>query len=932
MAGRPSPESWAAISGLLDEALDVPAAARPAWLDSLRARDVRAADAVAAWLDELAALEACQFLNQRPETPPSSLVGLDVGAYRLVEPLGQGGMGSVWLAERRDGQFDQRVAVKLLNAALMDPAGRERFAREAGILARLTHPSISRLIDAGVSSLGPPYLVLEYVDGRHIDADCDRRRLPLLERLYLFLDVLAPVAHAHANLIVHRDLKPANVLVTAEGHVKLLDFGIAKLLTSGADAPTVSGSRAGALTPAFAAPEQLTGGAITTATDVYALGVLLYLLVTGRHPSIAGAVTPAALIDAVVNHDPAPPSEAVLSVTLEGPSSDDLANDRSTTPMRLSQGLSGDLDTILGKALRKAPHERYASVVEFEADLRRSLRHEPITARPDALGYRLTKFVRRHRAAVAFAGLALLAMTAGLVGTITYARRADTEAREATAQRDFARRQLARADAVNDLNAFLISDAAPGGTSFTARDLLARAEQIALRQGDDTAGTRVDALISIGRMYSTIGETSRANALLQRAYDDATRLGDRLLLGRASCSLGRSLVKTGDLVRARRLVADGLAGMPATPEFGLDRATCLLDASSTSIWADDGDQAVEDVTAARHAAESSGVVSPLMSLRIVMQTAESLRMAERTREASRAFAEAYDLLVALGRHDTERAGTLLNNWGLVLSTLGRTREAEQMLRRSIEVSRTQGSDAHVEAISWSNLGRSMFDLARYRESADLADRAMRQARAQGDTIVADQAQLLAARAHALSGDVGKGTALLDDVERRFRAMFPPSHAAFAAVATDRVRLAVQRGDFDDARRLADAAMAYVEGDPRHAASIPLALRQRAQVAILQGRFAEAKADAIRLVDLARRRFSDGGLSSVEGSAHLVLAEALAGLGERVGARAEALAAQRHLEDAMGPDHPSARRARELAGGAAPMPATSPPSTSGSPRP
>jgi serine/threonine protein kinase len=929
MAGRPSPESWAAISGLLDEALDVPPAARPAWLDALRARDPRAADAVAAWLDELAALEAAQFLNQRPETPPASLVGVEVGAYRLVEPLGQGGMGSVWLAERRDRQFDQRVAVKLLNAALMDPAGRERFAREAGILARLTHPSISRLIDAGVSSLGPPYLVLEYVDGQHIDADCDRRRLPLLERLYLFLDVLAPVAHAHANLIVHRDLKPANVLVTAEGHVKLLDFGIAKLLTSGADAPTVSGSRgAGALTPAFAAPEQLTGGAITTATDVYALGVLLYLLVTGRHPSIDGAVTPAALIDAVVNRDPEPPSETVLRATREGPSSDDLANARSTTPMRLSQALAGDLDTILGKALRKAPGERYASVVEFEADLRRSLRHEPISARPDALGYRVAKFARRHRAAVAFAGLAVAAMTAGLIGTVTYARRADAQAREATAQRDFARRQLARAEAINDLNAFLISDAAPGGTTFTARDLLGRAEQIALRQGDDAAGTRVDALIAIGRLYSTIGETSRATTLLQQAYDDAARRGDRLLAARASCSLGRSLVKTGDIARARRLVADGLAALPATPESGLDRATCLLDASSTSIWADDGDQAVEDVRQARLAADSSGVVSPLMSLRIAMQHAESLRMAERPDEATRAFAESYDLLVSLGRQDTERAGTLLNNWGLALSVLGRTREAEQMLRRSIAISRAQGSDASVEAISWANLGRSMFDLARYREAADLADRAMHQARAQGDTVVANQAQLLAARSHAMAGDLAQGAALLDDVERRFRAMFPPSHAAFAAVATDRVRLAAAQGDLAAAARLADAAVAFVERDPKHAASLPLALRLRAQVALRQQRYGAARTDATRALALVRRRFGDGAPSSVMGGAHLVLAEALAGLGDHAGARAEAAEARRHLDEAVGPDHPNAHRARELAGEAAVTPATSPPSTSG----
>ncbi len=918
---RPSPQSWRTISRLLDEVLDLPEEARPAWLAALAARAPDAATAIASWLEEYAVMNARGFLEDTAAGPVAEmpLAGVAVGAYRLVEPIGQGGMGTVWLAERRDGQFDQRVAVKILNAALMDAAGTERFAREAGILARLTHPSISRLLDAGVSTVGAPYLVLEHVTGRAIDRYCDAERLPLRERLYLFLDVLAPVAHAHANLIVHRDLKPANVLVTPDRHVKLLDFGIAKLLPASPDGSTVPVTRDHALTPAFAAPEQLTGGSITTATDVYALGVLLYLLLTGRHPSVRGTTTPAGLIEAIVHREPLAPADAPGQPAAEGELAvEAIAAARGTSPARLRAELTGDLATILAKALKKAPAERYGTVGALEDDLRRYLRHQPIAARPDSIGYRATRFVRRHRAPVALAALAVLVLVAGLVGTLSQARRATAQARradeqalEATAQRDFARRQLARAEAINDLNAFLIADAAPAGAAFTARELLERAAQIATRQGDDADGTRVESLTSVGSIYSLIGETSRATALLQQAYDAAAASTDPALRARASCALGRSLVKTGDIARARQLVADGLAALPDRPEFGLTRATCLLDASSTEMWAGDGARAVADVTAARHAAEAGGVLSPLMSLRIAMQLAEALRMADRGMEANAAFSAAYDQLVALGRQDTERAGTLLNNWGLLLGALGRPRDAERMLRRSIEVSLAGGSDARVEPISWANLARPLFDLGRYDEAVTLADRAMRMARARGDSVVADQAQLMTARASILAGQLDRAEALLDDVEARFRAMFPPTHAAFTALAMDRVRLALERGDLPAATRLADEAVRLMESDAKHQGSLPLALRHRATVHLTAGRFAQALSDVERLLPIVRATVPAGATSSGLGNAYLVLGEALAGLGRRAEAKAALTEALRHLDDAAGPTHPGTVRAREL---------------------
>ena len=237
-----------------------------------------------------------------------------IGPYTLISVIGHGGMGSVWLAKRNDGRFDRQVAVKFLNIALVGHGGEERFKREGTILGRLSHPNIAELIDAGLSSTGTPYIVLEFVEGDHIDRYCDRHQLAIEARVQLFLSVISAVAHAHANLIVHRDLKPSNVLVSKDGTVKLLDFGIAKLLEGDAQDGsatqlTVQGGRA--MTPEYAAPEQITGAPVTTATDVYALGVLLYVLLTGQHPTGAATHSPAELVKAIVDTEPKRISDVV---------------------------------------------------------------------------------------------------------------------------------------------------------------------------------------------------------------------------------------------------------------------------------------------------------------------------------------------------------------------------------------------------------------------------------------------------------------------------------------------------------------------------------------------------------------------------------------------------------------------------------------------
>ncbi|MFN3811215.1 MAG: protein kinase domain-containing protein [Roseateles asaccharophilus] len=439
---------WQRLSPLLDELLDMEPTARAARLAAMQDLAPELAAELERLLAQDAALEAQGFLAQ-PALPPTlsavvALPGQTVGAYRLEREIGHGGMGSVWLARRTDGRFEGLVAIKFLTSGLLGQGDAARFAREGQILARLTHPHIARLIDAGVAQDGlQPYLVLEYVEeGLPIDRFCESRQLDTAQRITLFLDVLAAVAHAHNRLILHRDLKPGNILVDRQGQVKLLDFGIAKLLgdptqaLGGAEATELTRQAGRAFTPQFAAPEQVQGGDVSTATDVYALGVLLYLLLSGgKHPTAGATRAEAQALDrlrAVVEEEPKRLSDQL----------------RSQGEARRARELRGDLDTICAKALKKRPSERYENAAALAEDLRRWLQHEPIAARPDSRLYVLGRFLRRHRLAVGAGSVAVSALL-GLTGlSVLQAQRA-----AAAEQQAQTRRQQA-----DDLLAYMLGD------------------------------------------------------------------------------------------------------------------------------------------------------------------------------------------------------------------------------------------------------------------------------------------------------------------------------------------------------------------------------------------------------------------------------------------------------------------------------------------
>jgi len=372
------------------------------------------------------------------QAPDDAGRGRKIGHYTVVEQIGRGGMGEVFSAFRSDGQFEQKVAIKLVRTGADSAAVLERFRNERQILAGLDHPNIARLLDGGTTGDGVPFLVMELVAGTPIDAFCDARKLSIPRRLELFRQVCSAVQYAHQHLVIHRDIKPGNILVTEDGTPKLLDFGIAKLVD---DSGQVAATQMRSFTTDYASPEQLRGDAISTASDLYSLGVVLYRLLTGRSPYRVEPRTPAKLANAITNTDPDRPSTSVTraEAATSAETSRELApeffsNARGTTPALLQKKLRGELDDILLKTLRKEPERRYASVEQFSEDIRLYLAGRPVSARKGTWNYRAGKFLRRHRAGVAAASLVAATLVAGVLVTWREARIAEANRRKADAR------------------------------------------------------------------------------------------------------------------------------------------------------------------------------------------------------------------------------------------------------------------------------------------------------------------------------------------------------------------------------------------------------------------------------------------------------------------------------------------------------------------
>jgi serine/threonine-protein kinase len=529
---------------------------------------------------------------QEAGAPQRDRSGDRIGRYRLLRLLGRGGMAEVYLADRADGEFVRQVAVKRILPGLASDVIHARFLRERQILAGLDHPGIARLLDGGRSEDGDPYFVLEHVEGLPITEHCDRQRLPIADRLRLLAEVCDAVDAAHRQLVVHRDLKPSNILVTAGGQPKLLDFGIAKLLEDGGEEgqTRVEGH---ALTPSYAAPEQVLGEPVTTAADVFALGVLLFELLAGRKPFVRDARPLPALVRQVDEETLERPSTALRRAATGG------AAEARRAAERRARQLEGDLDTIVGKALARDPQRRYASAAALADDLRRFLARRPIRARPDSRRYRLGRFVARHRLAAAAAALAAMAVLAGLAVALW--------------QGAVARREARRAERVRDFLVDLFKQADPSrsrGGTVTAREILdagARQVERELAADPGLAAELLDAIAQVERGLG-LAPSARRRAERSLALREAALGADATATAASRVTLGEVLVDLGDLDAAKRALARAATGAAADEEIERRRAEAWV----TALWHGGGqEKAIAEVRRrlaadeARHGAASA---------------------------------------------------------------------------------------------------------------------------------------------------------------------------------------------------------------------------------------------------------------------------------------------------------------------------------------
>lgn len=516
-----TPERWQAIQSVFDAALEVPFAHRGAYLATACEGDKALKEEVLSLLTALG--EAPAFfdgLAQNVVHPTLQKIeeGGDnpvlAGPYRIVQLLGRGGMGSVYLAERDDGQFSRQVAVKVVQQGAT-PEGFQRFMRERQILANLKHPHIAQLFDGGLLPDGRPYLVMEYVEGKPITEYCDTQRLSVNDRLHLFRAAAEAVQYAHRNLVVHRDLKPSNILVTAAGEVKLLDFGIAKLLE---DDPGQGGAveTIPYLTPAYASPEQVAGQAISTASDVYQLGVLLYELLTGRRPFELPERLRHEAMRVIVDEAPERPSTVVtqpVPKTAKEQTQERISQTRGVPLRVLQRRLVGDLDNIILMALRKEAERRYGSVAQFVDDIERHLEGQPVSARPATLAYRIRKFTQRHRYTVIGASVFLLTLV-GYAATLTW------QAQRITEERDLARLESEKANQVAGFLVDLFEASDPDvvqDTTLTARAVLRRGARRVHEELHAQPEIQAELLRIIGATYRKLGDYSEAKVLLEQA-------------------------------------------------------------------------------------------------------------------------------------------------------------------------------------------------------------------------------------------------------------------------------------------------------------------------------------------------------------------------------------------------------------------------------
>jgi len=898
---------WLAVTPLFEQLLDASAAERAERLAQLDAEDTALAGDLASLLALHAQVETEGFLESNPLDRlggASTLAGKTLGNYILEREIGAGGMSTVWLAQRADGRYEGRAAVKFLNLGVLGRGGAQRFRREGNALARLAHPNIAHLLDAGDLD-AHPYLIIEYVGGQAIDAWCDSRRLGVTARITLFLQVLAAVAYAHSHLVLHRDLKPSNILVTSAGVVKLLDFGIAKLLTdesppSVRNEPTQLTGRA--FTPAYAAPEQAQGAPVSTATDVYALGVLLHMLLAGSHPTAAADRTPVEHMRALVESEPIRLSEAVLRGAPE------VAGLRDSTPAQLARALRGDLENIVARALKKSPAERYPTVDAFAEDLRRFVNDEPVSAHADSVAYRVAKLVRRHRLAVvgvSVAAIALLATSAVAV----------LEMVEAKQQSQAAKEEAGRAASSRDFLHFVLGEAGATGRPFTTQELLARAEKsIEGHYGSLEHPLAIEQLIQISELYGELGQAAKALELAQTAHHKAVTAGHAALARGAACSIGKQLHIAGELKEATHLLDRTIAQLRENPSESLALLACVQFRADLALTLGDVDAGLMLAKeAVALAASGEFGTSPLMQVPPRMQLAIAHRVAGQGERANSAYRDLQELLKRLGRERSAEAIILLSNWGKLRSDIGDILGATKLIEQALaagQALRPGGSADYVTAL---NYAQRLLILQRLDESERHFRAARQAAAAENDPEMQGLAMLGLGSVSRERGDFAAARANSQEASEFLRLKFPAQdHRTHAAVLIESGRLHLAIGSFAEAKGELSEAIRQSKGTKVKGPAEALTLAALAQVEEALGDSERAGALALQAAGSAAKMALPGEPSYWVGYCLLVRSEIESAAGRAETARRLASQSLAQLSPTVGPDHPHTRNAQALA--------------------
>jgi len=770
----------------------------------------------AAWLRELtddSTLEGDEITAAAETYSP----GDRIGPYQVRRVLGQGGMGEVYLCERADEQYQKQVAIKLVSRGVLSRQIQTRLRTERQILATLDHPNIARLLDGGTTADGIPYLVLEYVEGEPIDTYCDTHRLSIAARLRLFRVVCSAVQAAHRNLIVHRDLKPSNILVTADGTPKLLDFGIAKLLDVRTTTHTIAMTQADVriMTPDHASPEQIRGEPVTTASDVYVLGVLLYELLCGQRPFQVTGLRFHEIERVICEKEPPPPSDAGKANRITSTELERIAAQRVSTPQRLRRELSGDLDNIVMMAMRKEADRRYGSVEQFSADLDLHLRGMPVLARQDTWNYRARKFVARHTLGVSLSALVVL-LLAGFAASMY------VQAERLRAERDRTRAQFARAEAergrAERVSAFLVelfrrSDPwESGGENDTALELLERgAKRIETELANDP-DMQANLLDAVGRVYLARGETDRAISMLDRALQLRRELfgPEHLITASSMQGLGTARRYKGEFDQSRVLLENALRIQ--LQKLGEHHESVAVTLDELARWYRDvGQLDVAEKTFRRSLAaftavdgaqsqQASGVTNDLATLLLYKGEPAA---------AEPLYRQLLDADKARLRPDHPRLATEMINLALALQMQGKLPEAEPLFKQAIDSMELVLGREHFQTISaLSNYGWFL----QVKGDLDGAEKVLR------DVLALDQ-KAQGPRHPYVGHDMSNLADLLyerqqlDEAERLYRqaldiyaASLPPSHQHVAAALTGLGRIYAERGDTSEVNTLVERAV------------------------------------------------------------------------------------------------------------------------------